>query len=240
MSVRICCPIVELRQYTLVPGKRKVLISLFEEHFIESQEATGMIVIGQFRDLNNFDRFVWLRGFADMASRAQQLEEFYGGPIWKQHRQAANATMIDSDNVLLLRPARSNAGFCLENIKRPPLGSKESSDGLVVATIYHLTGSADSLVELFESKFGPLLTNAGASILGTFVTENHPNTFSALPVREGVNVFVAFSRFANRESYIQFAGSIPVKELAEKACAFTTEVPETLLLVPTAQSLLRV
>ena len=25
----------------------------------------------------------------------------YGGPIWKMHREAANATMIDSDNVLL-------------------------------------------------------------------------------------------------------------------------------------------
>jgi hypothetical protein len=41
---------VELRQYSLAPGGREALISLFEEHFIESQEATGMIIIGQFRD----------------------------------------------------------------------------------------------------------------------------------------------------------------------------------------------
>jgi hypothetical protein len=81
MSDETCCPVVELRQYTLVPGGREVLISLFERHFIESQEATGMTVIGQFRDMNNPDRFVWLRGFADMTSRARQLEEFYGGPI---------------------------------------------------------------------------------------------------------------------------------------------------------------
>jgi hypothetical protein len=45
-----------------VPGGREVLISLFEEQFIENQEATGMIVIGQFRDLNSPDCFVWSRG----------------------------------------------------------------------------------------------------------------------------------------------------------------------------------
>src|SRR5688572_13276071 len=32
-------PIVELRQYTLLPGKRDVLIELFDREFIEGQEA---------------------------------------------------------------------------------------------------------------------------------------------------------------------------------------------------------
>ncbi|PYI99292.1 MAG: hypothetical protein DMF00_11300 [Verrucomicrobia bacterium] len=68
-----CCPIVELRQYTLHPGKRDVLIDLFDREFVESQEALGMKIIGQFRDLDNPNRFVWLRGFRDMPSRAQAL-----------------------------------------------------------------------------------------------------------------------------------------------------------------------
>jgi hypothetical protein len=113
-----CCPIVELRQYTLHRGRREVLIELFDREFIESQEALGMDVIGQFRDLNNPNRFVWLRGFRDMPSRARGLEDFYGGPVWKAHREAANATMIDSDNVLLLRPARKVLNFSLEMIVR--------------------------------------------------------------------------------------------------------------------------
>src|SRR5712691_3163354 len=100
-----CCPIVELRQYTLHPGQRDVLIELFDREFVETQEALGMKVIGQFRDLDNPNRFVWLRGFRDMPSRAQALKDFYGGPVWKAHREAANATMIDSNNVLLLHPA---------------------------------------------------------------------------------------------------------------------------------------
>jgi hypothetical protein len=103
--------IVELRQYTLKPGQRDVLIDLFEREFVESQEAEGMDIIGTFRGAGDPDRFVWLRGFPDMDARARSLAAFYGGPIWKQHRDAANATMIDSDNVLLLKPASDGAGF---------------------------------------------------------------------------------------------------------------------------------
>src|SRR5437867_3671218 len=119
-GARTCCRVVELRQYTLVPKGREALIALFEREFIETQETTGMIVIGQFRDLKNPDRFVWLRGFSDMDARAVQLQDFYGGPVWKAHRDAANATIIDSDNVLLLRPASQTSGFQLERASRAP------------------------------------------------------------------------------------------------------------------------
>ena len=98
--------LVELRQYTLHPYKRDVLIDLFEHEFVESQEALGIRLIGTFRDMANADRFVWLRGFKDMPNRADALQAFYSGPVWQAHRNAANATMIDSDNVLLLRSAR--------------------------------------------------------------------------------------------------------------------------------------
>src|SRR5216110_3855167 len=133
---QLCCPIVELRQYTLHPGKRDVLIELFDQEFIEPQEALGITVIGQFRDLDHPDRFVWLRGFRDMTLRAKALSDFYGGPVWKMHREAANATMIDSDNVLLLCPAHPTSGFSLENSNRPPVGS-DVPTSLVVATIYY-------------------------------------------------------------------------------------------------------
>src|SRR5678815_3815796 len=105
------CHAVEVRQYTLRPGQRDVLIELFERAFVESQEALGMTLFGQFRDLDDPDRFVWLRGFADMPARAAALGAFYDGPVWQAHRDAANATMLDSDDVLLLRPARTGSGF---------------------------------------------------------------------------------------------------------------------------------
>lgn len=115
VSTARCCPVIELRQYTLKPGQRDVLIELFDRHFVESQEAAGMTVIGQFRDRRQSDRFVWMRGFRDMTARHSALERFYGGPVWAAHRTAANDTMVDSDNVLLLRPARRDTAFVGES-----------------------------------------------------------------------------------------------------------------------------
>ena len=121
-------PIVELRQYTLHPGQRDVLIDLFEAEFIESQEALGMKILGTFRDLDRPDRLVWIRGFQDMASRAAGLEAFYSGPVWKAHRNAANATMLDSGNVLLLHVARPGSGLAPTD-RRPPKGASEIPRG---------------------------------------------------------------------------------------------------------------
>ena len=151
MSTPTCCPVLELRQYTLRPGMRETLIELFEREFVESQEALGMTLVGQFRDLDDPNRFVWLRGFADMTTRAQALQHFYGGPIWKAHREAANETMIDFDNVLLLRPARLASGFLLDNAERQRPGATDDPPGLVMATIYHLReGTEHDVVDFFE------------------------------------------------------------------------------------------
>ena len=185
-SSPLCCPVVELRQYTLHSGKRDVLIDLFDREFVETQEEVGMKIIGQFRDLDHQDRFVWLRGFRDMNSRAKALNDFYSGPVWKAHREAANATMIDSDNVLLLRPAFPTSGFSLENLKRAPVGADEIPTSLVVATIYYFAGPvAPDFINFFEHTLRPVTESLGATISASFVTENSENTFPALPVRVG-------------------------------------------------------
>src|SRR6188474_1184891 len=137
MSTKTYSPIIELRQYTLHTGKRDDLIELFDREFVETQEAVGIQVIGQFRNLDDPDQFVWLRGFHDMQARAQSLHAFYSGPVWKTHREAANGTMIDSDNVLLLCPAHPAAGFSFQNGSRPPRDSRAKQRGLVSATIYN-------------------------------------------------------------------------------------------------------
>src|SRR4051794_27790526 len=85
--------IVELRRYTLREGRRDELIDLFDREFVETQEELGMAVLGQFRDLDRPDRFVWLRGFTDMQSRRAALETFYGGPGWQAQRGAAKAAL---------------------------------------------------------------------------------------------------------------------------------------------------
>ena len=184
----IVSPVVELRQYTLHPGRRDELIALFDREFVETQEAVGVTVIGQFRDLDAPDRYVWLRGFADMAARKSALEAFYFGPVWQAHREAANATIIDSDNVLLLKPLPGTAGFQLGG--RRPVGSEGAGGGVVLAVVHRVSGADDPLVARFQNQIAPRLAKAGSSPVAAFVTETSANTFPRLPVREGEQVLV--------------------------------------------------
>jgi hypothetical protein len=239
-----CCPIIELRQYTLHPGKRDVLIDLFDREFVESQEALGMKVIGQFRDLDNPNRFVWLRGFRDMPSRAQALKDFYGGPVWKAHREVANTTMIDSDNVLLLHPATPTSVFFLGNRERPGPGSNETQNELIVATIYYFDAPVDSgFVQFFEETMKPAVSGLGATVLAYFVTEHSENTFPALPVRQGENVLVSFVRLNDAAAYgrhIAALTQLPRRrdEISKELARRMKREPEILKLSPTTQSLL--
>lgn len=232
---------VELRQYTLFPGKRDVLIDLFEQEFVESQEAAGIRIIGQFRDLDNPNRFVWLRGFQDMNARAQALGAFYDGPVWKAHREAANATMADSDNVLLLRPAGPESGFLIQSGNRPPPGANATSPGLVTATIYYFDAPMnDDFLVFFERRMKPALIDAGVPILAYFVTEGSANTFPRLPVRQGENVFIWFSRFQDQTTYerhLAVLGRSRRWRAASEALAHRLKgSPEILRLAPTARS----
>src|SRR5260370_27387237 len=179
-SRQLCSPIVELRQYTLHPGQRDVLIALFERAFIETQEAVGITVIGQFRDLEDPNRFVLLRGFSDMDTRLAALQAFYGGAVWQKYRDVANATMVDSDNVLLLRPARPTSGFFLDPRDRPPRDTQKIPPGLVVATILSLKTPPDTnFLDFFEVTSAPALTNSGTSRLPYFLTEESQKTYPA-------------------------------------------------------------
>jgi hypothetical protein len=169
-------PVVELRRYTLVPGRRDEMISIFEQELMESQEAVGMSVLGTFRDLDRPDHFVWLRGFPDMESRHRSLTDFYSGPVWKEHGPAVRPTMVDTDDVLLLRPAGPGTG--LGPAPLPPKDAAEPS-GVIVVRI-HPADRAD---------------RARPGSLATFVTEPAENTYPGLPVRADASVFVALDRF---------------------------------------------
>jgi quinol monooxygenase YgiN len=194
--------IVELRQYTLRPEQRDVLIELFERAFIETQEAAGITLIGLFRDLDDPDRFVWLRGFQDMEQRREALTAFYGGPAWAANSEAANATMIDSDDVLLLRPG--------SNVKA------EASGALIAITVQALDAESE---DRFERQTRPDLERAGAQVLAWWVTEPSANTFPRLPVREGEKVLVWMATYPDPTAHaaclaaVQAAGAKVLQRL---------------------------
>lgn len=204
-----CCPIVEIRQYTLAPGSFNDFRDLFERNFVESQEADGMTIVGTFRVLDDPNRFFWVRGFASMDARKRALTAFYGGPVWKEYRGIANPMLVENDNVLLLHPAHAGSGFSIDTAARRPVGSKAEPSGLVVATIYSLgLSDGEKFDAFFEHSIRPVLTAAGASVLATFATEHIANNFPKLPIREDANAFAWFSCFQDEVAFDRYQAAV--------------------------------
>ena len=231
--------IVELRQYTLRGGQRDTLIALFEKNFIEPQNALGAHVIGTFRDLDDPDRFVWLRGFRDLATRPEALGGFYGSPTWQANRTAANATMLDSDNVLLLHPSAPALGFGADRTVRTPTG------GIIGATIHYLGPvTTAQFVQFFEQSMLPRLKESGAQRIASFVTEESANNFPRLPVREHERAFIWFGRWASVSEEAASAARVAAwtgwRDSAPEALyPALMRKPERLRLAPTDRSALR-
>ncbi len=237
-AAEIDCQVVELRRYRLHPGQREPLVALFDRAFIEPQEAQGMAVMGQFRDLDAPDRFVWLRGFADMASRAQGLAAFYDGPVWQRHRDAANATMAGSDDVLLLRPAWPGAGLAMRGRRRPAGAVRMALPGVVDLRVLPLHAPASAaLLQCCREVVGPCLQRASAEVLGWYVTEAAPNNFPRLPVREGEPVLVGLAAFEDAAAREAFArGGSWEREVLPALAGWLARPAEQHRLVPTARS----
>lgn len=202
-----------------------------------------MRMLGQFRDLDRPDRFVWLRGFPDMAARARALAAFYDGPVWSEHRDAANATMLDSDDVLLLRPTVAGADFAVPSGGRPPADGGVSPS-VFTATVHLLREPVDAgFLRWYTTEVEPLLERAGSRRLALLETEPAANTFPRLPVREGEFALVRFSGYRDEaaESAVRRRleqdpdGAVVGRRLAEHL----RTPPLTLRLQPTPRSALR-
>ncbi|MGF6883861.1 quinol monooxygenase YgiN [Nocardia sp. GAS34] len=236
--------VFELRQYTVHPGQRDVLIDLFDREFVETQEEAGIRVIGQFRDEDDPDRFVWIRGFPDMNARREALTAFYiHGAAWRTHRSAAGATMLDTDNVLLLRPARSESGFTLSSA-RPALDADTLPNSRVTLTIYHPAISGEDFAAFFEQHVKPMMAETAAPPVAYLSTEPAPNTYPALPVRTDENVFVWLAVFADSDHRRDHERQLSQpngsqRQVLSDLTHRLNAPPQHLRLAPTARSQLR-
>ena len=115
---------------------------------------------------------------------------------------------------------------------------------MVVATIYYFDAPVSAgFVEFFEQTLKPAVADTSASILAYFVTEDSKNTFPALPVREGENVFVWLARFNDQTAYelhVAALGRAPRWRdgISGQLARRLKRAPEVLKLSPTARSLL--
>ncbi len=235
--------VIELRQYTLRPGCRDELIELFEREFVETQEETGMIVLGQFRDLDHPDRFVWLRGFTDMEARREALSAFYDGPVWAAHGPRANATMVDSDNVLLLRPSPAGCVFPRDPSRRREAGA-EAPERFVAAALWYVPPGSHDGSALIQDGLVPVLRRTGPAPFAVLTTEPATNTFPRLPVRTGENVVVVLTSYPDEDAHRRHLADTAAHPLVRNEILPAVErariaAPQLLRLAPTVRSLIR-
>ncbi len=105
--------IVEVRSYRIKPGLREEFIRFFETRAVPALRERGMKIIGPMLDVENPNKFVFLRGFPSLEERDRMKEEFYEGELWKNELEGIAMPMIDSYDVIL---CETSAGFVLDEM----------------------------------------------------------------------------------------------------------------------------
>jgi hypothetical protein len=93
--------IVEVRSYRIKPGKRDEFIKLFEARAVAAMRSYGMQVTGPFLDVENPNKFVFMRSFPSLEERDRMKEAFYGGELWKNELERLAMPLLDSYDVIL-------------------------------------------------------------------------------------------------------------------------------------------
>jgi hypothetical protein len=232
--------IVELRQYRLVPGVRDDFVALFDRAFVESQEALGMRIVGQYRDHDDAARFTWIRGFRDMAARERGLKAFYFGPVWQANRAVANPMLDDNDNVLLLKPAAPGLGFAAAKVRE-----SDAEGGAVQVVIEYLWKTPDAgFAAFFAGEMKPALEAAGVNVIAAYVPLGEPNNFPQLPVRDDRKLLAWFVRGDSHDAIAAaLARARGSARWQSRVAAVLHDAeerpPQTLRLDPTPRSALR-
>ena len=69
--------IVEVRSYRIKPGHRDEFIELFESRAIPALRKYGMQIVGPMLDVENPNKFVFLRSFPSLEERERMKDVFY-------------------------------------------------------------------------------------------------------------------------------------------------------------------
>lgn len=109
--------IVEVRSYRIKPGRRAEFLRFFETRAVPALRAHGMQVLGPLVDVENPNKFVWLRSFPSLEERDRLKDAFYEGPVWKNELEATAMPMLDSYDVIL---CEMPAGYVCDEAYRTP------------------------------------------------------------------------------------------------------------------------
>lgn len=93
--------IVEVRSYRIKPGRRDDFIKFFETRAVPALRAHGMEILGPLLDLENPNKFVWLRSFPSLDARERMRNAFYEGALWKNELEPIAMPLLESYDVIL-------------------------------------------------------------------------------------------------------------------------------------------
>jgi hypothetical protein len=231
--------VIEFRRYTIREGERQHFAAYFESYFPEAFEQLGALALGHFFERKKPAQFTWLRAFHSMDDRAKVNALFYYGPLWREHAYTLNNLILDSDNVLLLRPLSPERAVSVLPAVDPVM-EPNGAQGVVVAEIFAIKPNAvDAFARAAETTFAGY-RNAGVREAGVLVTLDAQNNFPQLPIRtdgpylvwlgiasDDKKLETGFSRPADRSSKTLFATDLLRAE------------PEIVILDPTKRSRLR-
>jgi hypothetical protein len=174
--------VFELRRYAIKPGERKHFAQYFEAYFPEAFQQLGAIAAGSLLERGNQDGFTWIRGFHTIDDRAVVNAAFYYGSVWNEHRDTLNNLMIDSDNVLLLRPLNPERGVLILPAV-DPVTEPNGAQGVVVAQVFAVKkDETEAFAREAEPEFARYRA-AGVREAGVLVTLDVINNFPQLPIR---------------------------------------------------------
>jgi hypothetical protein len=88
---------------------------LFETCAIHAQREYGMRITGPFLDVENPNKFVFLRSFPSLEERERMKDAFYSGEIWKNELEGLAMPLLESYDVIL---CEASSG-CVFDITHP-------------------------------------------------------------------------------------------------------------------------
>jgi hypothetical protein len=231
--------VIEFRRYTIKDGKREGFAEYFESYFPEAFQQMGAMAFGQFFERKNPVGFTWIRGFKNTDARAVVNAGFYYGPLWREHASTMNSLIVDSDNVLLLRPLSPERGVTiLPSVD--PVTERKGAQGVVVAQIFAVkANSVDTFARQAEAAFADYRA-AGAREAGVLITLDAPNNFPQLPVRTDGPYLVWLGIIKDNQTLdTQFTPLAERSLQSLLATGLLRGAPELVIMDPTRRSRLR-
>ena len=109
--------IVEVRSYRIKPGRRAEFIEFFETRAIPAQRTHGIQILGPLVDLENPNKFVFLRSFPSLDERDRMKDAFYESDLWKNELEPIAMPLLESYDVIL---CETSSGYVCDGPQAEP------------------------------------------------------------------------------------------------------------------------